>query len=390
MIRTHLEPPGASGAPSSSRPHRAARLEDVVNRRIAHWLWARGWRTRIVPYTGYGGSGWVRVMARTVLARPRDDERDLTGLEPEAGLEPETEGRPDERRPQDERQLQDQRRRSVRGWRRLATAQVKGAVVEVRAGDRVRHVMSDRGGYIDAVVEADLEPGWHDVELALPTGSTTARVFVIGPDVTCGIVSDIDDTIMVTAAPRTLLAIWNTFVLRENARRPVPGMAQLYQRLLRDEPQAPVLYLSTGPWNAAPTLGHFLRRHGFPAGAMLLTDWGPTNSGWFRGGAQHKRENLRRLMLEFPNIRWLLIGDDGQRDPEIYAELAAERPERVRGVAIRQLTATQQTLAHGAPTPPPDARGSRKRTVEAGVPFVAGPDGARLDQALRDARVDLT
>ena len=354
-------------APTSGRPdergqdaplHRAARLEDAVNVRIARWLWTRGWRLRIVPYTGYGAPGWVRVLARTVLAPPRRGE-------PRVALAP-----------------QDDPGRSVRGWRSLATAQVMGAVVEIRAGSRVHRASSDRGGYIDVVVEADLAPGWHDIELEVASGVVTAPVFVVDPAVRTGIVSDIDDTVMVTWAPRLLLAIWNTLVLHENARRPVPGMAQLYRRLLDEQPGSPLLYLSTGAWNAAPALGRFLRRHGFPAGPLLLTDWGPTATGWFRRGAQHKREELSRLTREFPDIRWLLIGDDGQRDPEVYAELAESRPDRVRAVAIRRLSGAEQTLAHGAPVPLPDARGARARTVAAGVPYVTAPDGVTLARAL--------
>lgn len=349
------------------RPRRAHRLEDAANRRLAHWLWARGWRTTIEPYPGYGAPGWVRVLGRTVLSPPQPDQR-------RAAV----------------RILPAESSRRVRGWRRLATAQVTGAVVEVRAGGRVHRVTSDRGGYVDAVVAADLPPGWHDVELAVSTGSVTAPVFVVDPEVRSGIVSDIDDTVLVTSAPRPLLAAWNTFVLHENARRAVPGMAQLYQRLLRDDPRAPLLYLSTEAWNAAPALGRFLQRHGYPAGPLLLTDWGPTRTGWFRDGADHKRETLRRLTREFPQVRWLLVGDDGQRDPEIYAELAAEQPDRVRGLAIRKLTGVEQTIARGAPAASLDVQGVRRRVADAGVPIVAERDGMGLAEGLRAAGIDLT
>ncbi|QTE27864.1 App1 family protein [Pengzhenrongella sicca] len=357
--------------PTSSdddRLHRSARFEDVVNRRVAHWLWARGWRTRIEPFTGYGAPGWVRVLARVVLSPPPPP-----GAAQTPALAP-----------------HDEPHRSVRGWRSLATAQVKGAIVEVRAGASVHRVTSDRGGYVDAVVASDLAPGWHDIQLTVATGSVTARVFVVDPQVRAGLVSDIDDTVMVTWAPRLLLAIWNTLVLHEHARRPVPGMSRLYQQLLREDPRVPVLYLSTGAWNAAPALQRFLRRTGYPAGPMLLTDWGPTNTGWFRRGADHKRASLRRLVAEFPDIRWLLVGDDGQRDPEIYAELAAERPDLVRAVAIRRLSGAEQTLARGAPVPSPDASDARSRVTAAGVPFASGPDGEHLGRELRAAGVDLS
>ena len=154
------------------------------------------------------------------------------------------------------------------------------------------------------------------------------RVFVVGPDVRFGVVSDIDDTVMVTALPRPLLAAWNSFVVDEHARQPVPGMAVLMERIVRENPGAPVIYLSTGAWNIAPTLIRFLRRHLFPPGSILLTDWGPTHDRWFRSGRAHKLSNLRRLAAEFPEVKWLLIGDDGQHDEEIYTTFTSEQPEQ--------------------------------------------------------------
>jgi phosphatidate phosphatase APP1 len=348
--------------PTSSRPHRAARIEDRFNRAVARTLWARGWRTRIEPFVGYGAPGWVRVMARTVLSPPRP----LDGV-------------PSARAPEDEPT------RAVRGWRSLATAQVPGAVVEVRAGSHVHRVTSDRGGYVDTIVDSDLQPGWHDVALTVPSGTVTARVRIVSPDARTGLVSDIDDTVMVTTMPRPLIAAWNTFVLDETARRPVDGMADLYHGLLAEAPETPVLYLSTGAWNVAPTLGRFLARHGYPSGPLLLTDWGPTNTGWFRSGREHKLGSLDRLMRELPQIRWILVGDDGQHDPEIYDRIAHRFPDRIRAVAIRQLTPTEHTLAAGVPQPLPDARDAQRRTARTGVPVVRGGDGTALADGLARA-----
>src|SRR5690606_13746942 len=101
----------------------------------------------------------------------------------------------------------------------------------------------------------------------------------------------------------------------------------------------------------------FFRRSGLPTGPMLMTDWGPTNTGWFRSGQEHKRTTLRRLLIDFPHVRWLLIGDDGQHDPEIYAELAREHPDRVVAIGIRRLTAGEHVLAHGTPQAPDMGKG---------------------------------
>ena len=107
----------------------------------------------------------------------------------------------------------------------------------------------------------------------------TALVFVVDPQTTFGVVSDIDDTVMVTALPRPLLAAWHTFVVNEHARATTPGMPVLYERISSRYPGAPFIYLSTGAWNVAPTLTRFLSRNLYPAGALLLTDWGPQQIG---------------------------------------------------------------------------------------------------------------
>src|SRR5690606_23514818 len=121
----------------------------------------------------------------------------------------------------------------------------------------------------------------------------------------------------------------------------------------------------------------FLTRHLFPAGSMLLTDWGPTHDRWFRSGRDHKIANLRRLATEFPHVRWLLIGDDGQHDEAIYTQFQQEHPDSVAGVAIRRLSTTEAVLAGG--------RASDEDHAEATTLWVEASDGAGLREQLTDA-----
>ena len=328
--------------------HRAARVEDAVHDFVEPRLRQRGWRDTIVPYTGYGTPSWVRVMARLLLRR--------------------SEQRPDGAR-------------AVRGWRSFATLPVAGETVVVDVGDRQHEVRTDRGGNIDVVVEAGLEPGWRSVRLHRAGAEPVeAPVRILAPDVRFAVVSDIDDTIMVTALPRPLLAAWNTFVLDEYARSPVPGMAVLYERLVTAHPDAPVFYLSTGAWNVAPALTRFLSRNLYPRGPLLLTDWGPTSDRWFRSGQAHKRETLERLAREFPDIRWLLVGDDGQHDQEIYGNFVASHPDNVAAVAIRQLSPTQSVLAGG----PPLAADGSAPADRYERPWMCASDGAGLARQLSE------
>jgi len=211
-----------------------------------------------------------------------------------------------------------------------------------------------------------------------PVGGASGqgRVIVFG-DTGFGLLSDIDDTVVVTLLPRPFIAAWNTFVLRETARHEVPGMSELYRRFTSSHPGATVVYLSTGPWNAAPTLRRFLNRYRFPDGPLLLTDWGPSNTGWFRSGREHKRAQLARLAAELPGVRWLLIGDDGQRDPEIYEEFAAHHPAAVQAIVLRQLTPTEHVLSSGTPVP------SEAPHEAVAIPHVSAPDGYGIGDELQ-------
>lgn len=306
----------------------------------------------MVPYISYGSTDWVRVLGRVVLLKPQTREQ--------ARLRPDVEAVS-----------------RVRGWRTFTSVCVPFQRVEVLIDDEpAGEVVADRGGVIDAVIDAKLEPGWHTITLRAGRGDTTeAPVKIISPDAEFGVISDVDDTVLTTALPRPLLAAWNTFVVDEHARSATPGMAVLLSQLLDRNQGSPIVYLSTGAWNAAPALSRFLARNLYPMGPLLLTDWGPTHDRWFRSGKEHKQRELRRLAEEFPRVRWLLIGDDGQHDEQLYHEFATEFPENVAAVAIRQLTVGEAVLAGGRSK-------ARLLRSESGVPWVFGPDGATLREEL--------
>ncbi len=345
-----------------ARPHAAALLEDAYTHRKADFLASRGWVTRIVPSTGYGSTSRLRVFGRVIMTRgrPEDEPDEPTYAARLRAVELET-----------------------RGWRAFFATPAIHEQVTVRVNERLITTRTDRGGYIDLTVRGHgLTPGWHRVYLSSPRAvPIDAPVVVIGAQETHGIISDIDDTVLSTSLPRPLIAAWNTFLRSEGSRRPVPGMATMYRELLDERPDAPVVYLSTGAWNTAPQLTRFLARNGYPAGPMLLTDWGPTNTGWFRSGQEHKRAQLHRIARELPNIKWLLVGDDGQHDPKLYTDFASSRPDRVRGIAIRQLSAGEQVLSHTIPVSYDDL--SPAPTEHLDVPVVRAPDGYELVRQVR-------
>ncbi|WP_394275280.1 App1 family protein [Luteococcus sp.] len=342
----------------STRPFLGARAEEALRRHVNKRLTSRGWRPSVIPFVGYGTTDHIRVLARVVL-RSREPQSHL-GMATESFLQ-------------------------QRGWRNFFTAPAPRAQVQVRLdGSRV-DVQADRGGYVDVRLRIQgLSSGVHDVEVVTEDGAVSlVPVTVVPSEETFGLVSDLDDTVISTSLPRLFIAAWNSFVVTEEGRRAIPGMARMYQQMLADHPTAPVIYVSTGAWNTHAFLNRFLERHGFPRGAMLLTDWGPTNTGWFRSGPDHKRQSLRELARDFPNVRWVLVGDDGQHDPALYGEFAELQPDRVRAIAIRQLSMAEQVLAHGSTTVLADddhVTWSPER-----APEVRAPNGDELWPLLREA-----
>lgn len=264
---------------------------------------------------------------------------------------------------------------------------------------RVRHALRDQAQE-QAQEQARHGGDGHRLRAGAPTH---LALRIVGDGEHLGVVSDIDDTVMVSMVPRLLVAVKHALVDRVSSREAVPGMAEMLTRVAREAGRrqhvtgtdpatlphgvlpAPLVYLSTGAWNVVPTVRDFMARLHYPRGAFLMTDFGPSNTGWFRSGPAHKRRELRRLAEDLPQVRWILVGDDGQRDPMIYAEFSREHPDHVAGIAIRSLTEFEQVLAHGSPVPlVPDALWS----VPEDIPVWCGGTGTELLESMRHGGID--
>lgn len=335
--------------PTRRGPEAAAALEAWIERRASFWLAREGWRPTPLVFDSYGRAatptrpGWVRVLTR-VLVMPPTRRRSAEGR--------------------------------ARGWRRYIAVSTPNLPVRVHIGDVVHATRTDSGGYLDFRLPVDLPPGRHEIRVAVPGGAAPGlgHIDVIDPSIERGIVADIDDTVMVTLLPSPLQAFWNTFVMQEWQRRPVPGMA----RFLRRETRGLVVYLSTGAWNYGPVIRDFLSRNDFPPGALIMTDWGPSTQRWFRSGTEHKRSQLRRLHAEFPELRWLLLGDDGQHDPAIYTEFADAFPGAVEAIAVRTLSPVEHFVTGGVPMAPDE--------LAELIEMLGAPKPAVLRQVERKAR----
>jgi phosphatidate phosphatase APP1 len=235
---------------------------------------------------------------------------------------------------------------------RFLTRELPGVPLRIRIGETTVEIESDAEGYLDVRLDTGLPPSagpWAeaDVELAAPYRGVqgphraTVPIRVPGPRVAFGVISDIDDTIVHTGAQRALAMTVRTFTGSELTRTAMPGAPELYRALARGDAgdagdaDNPVFYVSSSPWNLYGFLRSFLEHRGFPLGPLFLRDL--LGTGEHRTHATGKLTAIEEILGAHPDLRFVLLGDSGQHDPEIYAEAVRRYPGRILAVYIREV-----------------------------------------------------
>jgi phosphatidate phosphatase APP1 len=198
---------------------------------------------------------------------------------------------------------------------------------------------------------------WHAVELELvhPAAGVRATGKVLVPPASArfGVISDIDDTVIVSGVARKVSMLVRLALSSARTRKPFKGVAAFYRAL-----QAggnPFFYVSKSPWNLYEPLMEFFERQRLPMGPLLLRDYG--RHLIFARGKTHKVVQIDRIFATYPELKFILIGDSGENDPEIYREVVRSHPDRVRAIYIRsvrleaaRLAAIERLIEEVAPT----------------------------------------
>jgi len=295
----------------------AGRLKRGFDRKIG-----RTERPHIVAYRGYGNHDRVfvsgRVLRDPAITRPRADDAWWINL--------------------------------INTYKRVESDEIPGARVRVELNGATQEVTTDEEGYFRAMLPAPAasEFLWHPVELQLlepaaeegADSRTVGQVLIPSREAQFGVISDLDDTVIRTEVT-SLLRMLKTVVLQNAATRlPFPGVAAFYQALQNGragtDPVNPIFYVSSSPWNLYDLLEEFLVIQQIPVGPLVLRDWG---IGVHPGrSAKHKTEAIAHIFETIPSLRFILIGDSGQEDPEIYREIVQRYPGRVQAIYIRNVT----------------------------------------------------
>lgn len=227
--------------------------------------------------------------------------------------------------------------------------------VEVLFKDVSQIVRTDENGLFRATFEFDeplKESGWlpvkfrvaddfEDMEIEL---LQEKEVYVHDDSSAFGIISDIDDTILISHASQTFRKLRLVLTKNAHTRMPFDGVAEFYAALHRGCNQScfnPIFYVSSSEWNLYDFLEDFCALNGIPKGPFLLQEYKQglvdlISSGG--GSHEHKLQKAKHLLAVFPNLKFILIGDSGQHDALLYGQLAEEFPDRVLGIYIRDVS----------------------------------------------------
>ena len=228
-----------------------------------------------------------------------------------------------------------------RTLRHFVTDELPGVPLRVTVADASIETVTDDDGYFIARLHPDpalLTSPWTSgtVALAAPyrglTEPHTTPIEVLVPEsgARFGVISDVDDTLLETGVQRVGRMIQQTFTGSALTRTPFPGAPELYRDLAAGA--NPFFYVSSSPWNLHSFLVAFLRHHDFPRGPVLLRDLLGTSAG-----REEKHGRIHEILELHPGLPFVLLGDSGEKDPAVYADIVRAHPQRILAVYIREV-----------------------------------------------------
>jgi phosphatidate phosphatase APP1 len=295
-----------------------------IRERLFHWIRLTG-RPVVKVYNGYGGNGEIVVYGHVLRISPLPRKK---------------------------------YRRNI--WTNTL-ALLRLFIVKPIPGARVH--LSYEGQLIENTAEKDgffrfqwkpaimPAPGWHKIEVYLADGVVKkyyGEVKGIGEiyipySRQYGIISDIDDTFLISHSSNLRKRLFVLFTENAYTRMPFEGVVKHYQSLsyagtIENEPN-PFFYVSSSEWNLYDYINDFSAKNKLPKGIYLLNQMKSFSQIWKTGQNNHSTKFMRisRVLEAFPNQDFILLGDDSQQDPFIYASIVEHFRDQIKAVYLRNV-----------------------------------------------------
>ncbi len=247
----------------------------------------------------------------------------------------------------------------INSYKRFETDEVKNTKLKLTLSDgRTFYTTTDKHGYFLVDVQTNgLEAltnneGWLPYVISYDNQPKNRSIknnnrfpgemLIPSNTATFGIASDIDDTILHTGVTSKLKwrLLLNTFFKRAERRSPLEGASDFYHMLHRGvsgENSNPLFYVSHSPWNLYRYLELFLKKNNFPKGPILLRRFSAIFGKKSKSEKPQKQKEIINLLQTYPKMPFILIGDSGEHDADIYIEIAQSHPDRILAIYLRSV-----------------------------------------------------
>jgi len=243
----------------------------------------------------------------------------------------------------------------INSWKRFETDEIKYADLEIKLPNKetisvktddhgyfsVDHPLSELARYTDDEGWFRFEVSYTDIKRKIQNNNKfSGQMLIPSNTASFGVISDIDDTILHTGVVSNFKweVIYNTIFRPASKRVPLKGAADFYHKLHKGQSGKeanPIFYVSHSPWNLYRYLEFFLKKNTFPKGPILLRSFKTILKRKEKDDKPQKQKEIIQLLKAYPDLSFILIGDSGERDPDIYIEIAKQFPNRIKAIYLR-------------------------------------------------------
>lgn len=168
--------------------------------------------------------------------------------------------------------------------------------------------------------------------------SASTEIHVV-KDAGVSIISDMDDTVKHTNIVAGMREAFRNAFVRDLSTLEITGVRKWYESM--KAMGCNIHYVSNAPYQLWPCLAAFIKIAGLPAGSIHLKQYSGFLQGMFEPAAEKKRANVEKILKDFPERKFLLIGDSGEQDLELYSELASSiYSKQILGIFIRDVSSS--------------------------------------------------
>jgi len=239
----------------------------------------------------------------------------------------------------------------LNSYRRFDAESMPGVKVDISFRGTTVTATTDAEGYYQAdfappAKATEAKDLWQTAEVRRSEGGPVflQSVLCVPDTAKFGLISDIDDTVLQSNVSHWQAALQHTFLSHARTRKPLEGVGQLYTSFQKGQDGKganPIFYVSASPWNVYDLLVDFMALNGLPDGPILLRDVDFDTASFLHNAGPHsKLAKIHQIIDRYPTLQWVLVGDSGQIDAQLYAQTVVKYPGRVLAVYIRDIDPT--------------------------------------------------